>query len=219
MNILFFGQKGHWATNKCLDYFAIMQCRVDSYLGMWGDALPEDLGWIEHDLIVSFLSPWIIPEFQLCRARIGAINFHPGIPEYPGLGGVSFSIYEGKTQFGVTCHHMEKKPFGGGIVAVKRFPIFPDDSAETLTNRCHHYMLAMFIDIVGFAVSESRIEVSDENWARVQYTRSQVDGLRCIDPSMSPEEARRRVWATSESALPGAYINVGGFRFEAKLAD
>jgi len=219
MNILFFGQKGHWATDRCLDYLANMRCEVEICLGTWGDVLPEDIGWVDHDLIISFLSPWIIPGYILKKARIGAINFHPGSPGYPGLGGVNSSIYNKETEFGVTCHHMREKPYSGNIIAVSLFPLFPSDTAKSLTVRCHYFMFAMFVDVVGVAIAESRLLTSDEAWARPPYTRKHVDDLRCIDMDMSQDEILRRVWATNNSDCLGAYIDLSGIRFEAMKAD
>jgi len=215
MKILFFGQKGHWATDKCLDYLGTIQCRTETCLGTWGDALPEDLGWFECDLIISFLSPWNIPGYQLKKARIGAINFHPGSPEYPGLGGVNFSIYDKKAEFGVTCHHMVEKSYSGDIVAVSRFPQFPNDTAKSLTSRCHYLMFAMFVDVVGGAIVASRLPKSDETWKCSPYTRTSVDKLCRIEKDMNPDEILRRIRATNESGHSGAYIELCGVRFYA----
>lgn len=215
MDILFFGQKGHWAVDKCLEFLASMQCNVDPCLAGQGEKLPEDLGWIDYDLIVSYLSPWIIPVHIFQKARIGALNFHAGPPEYPGLGGVNFAIYDGTTEFGVTCHHMGEKPYSGNIIAVDRFPLYSSDTANSLTNRCHYFMLTMFINTMRTAIVGQYLEALDEKWARPQYTRSQVDDLRCIESSMNPDEIRRRVLSTTDPDLPGAYIELGGVRFEA----
>ncbi len=65
--------------------------------------------------IISFVSPWIIPENLLNSAQKAAINFHPGPPDYPGTGCYNFALYEGTKKYGVTAHHMEKKVDTGNI--------------------------------------------------------------------------------------------------------
>ena len=44
--------------------------------GRAGDPLPEAVGALKASVILSFLSPWILPKSLLRRARI-ALNWHP----------------------------------------------------------------------------------------------------------------------------------------------
>ena len=76
-------------------------------------------------------------------------------------------------------------------------------------------MYAMFVDVVGIAVSEARLMSSDETWTRQPYTRKQLDDLCRIELDMSPDEIRRRVRATSCPAYPGAYLELHGIHFQA----
>ena len=213
--ILFFGNKEHWATARCLKFLSNMKCDVESYLGVRGDKFPEDLGWSEYDLVISFSSPWIIPLRLLEKAFIGAINFHPGPPEYPGIGCTNFAIYDEKMVYGVTCHLMAEKVDTGPIIMVRRFPLFPNDTVKSLTDRCYYYMYAMFVDVVGIAVSEARLITSAETWKRQPYTRKQLNDLCCIELDMSPDEIRRRVRATSYPGYPGAHLELHGISFQA----
>ena len=90
---------------------------ADIVLGKTDETLPEEtLRWT-GDYIVSYLCGWVVPQSLLDRAKVAAINFHPGPPEYPGTGCYNFALYEGATKYGVTCHHMAASVDAGAIIA------------------------------------------------------------------------------------------------------
>jgi methionyl-tRNA formyltransferase len=215
MDILFFGKKEHWATGKCLEYLACSNTQTNSYLGARGDRFPDDLEWFNYDLVISFSSPWIIGEPLLRKANNAAINFHPGPPEYPGIGYTNFAIYDEQTTFGVTCHYMEPKVDSGKIIAVDRFPLFATDTVQVLTDRCYHHMFAQFVRIVGGALSGSPLPISKEEWQRKPYTRRELNELCIVTPNMSELELNRRVRATTFPGMPGAYLELHGRKFTA----
>lgn len=188
MNVLFFGKKGHWATNLCQEYLGSLGIQMESYLGKRGDKFPEDVGWSEFDVLLSFSSPWIIPSYLLEKSKIVALNFHPGSPEYPGIGCTNFAIYNEENSFGVTCHHMQAKVDTGSIVSVRRFPIFQEDSVKNLTDRCYHNMYVLFVDIVGQLSSGIQLTPSGEDWAKKPYTRRELNELCRIDLGMDEKE-------------------------------
>jgi len=182
--------------------------------GETGDQLPEMLKTWEGDYIVSFLSPWIIPHNVLLRTRKSAINFHPGPPEYPGIGCYNFAIYDRALTYGVTCHHMVAKVDAGPIVEVARFPIFPGDTVETLRERSMVYLLKLLYEIGPLIFSKSNLPVLPEAWRRKPYTRKELDSLCRVTPDMSEDEVRRRVKATSYPGYPGPYVELGGYKFK-----
>ena len=169
-------------------------------------------GW-SGDFILSFLSPWIVPRDLLQRARVAAINFHPGPPEYPGIGCYNFALYDGVPRYGVTCHHMEPSVDRGRLVAVSRFEVRADDSVETLKERSMVAMLDLFKEIIDLMARGADLPVSDEHWTRTPYTRRELNELGRIEPGMSPDEVRRRVRAMAYPGAPGAFVEVGGVRF------
>jgi methionyl-tRNA formyltransferase len=203
-------------TSWCQAAQRFMRINVPELLivnGERGDQLPEVAKDWEGDYIVSFLSPWIIPQCLLSRARKSAINFHPGPPEYPGIGCYNFALYDEATTYGVTCHHMVAEVDAGPIIKVARFPLFPSDTIDSLKERSMIYLLTLFYEIGSSIVAKSDLPVSRETWKRKPYTRRELNSLCKLMPNMSPDEVRRRVRATSYPGYPGPYIEVGGFRF------
>ena len=58
----------------------------------------------EPDYIICYRTYDIISEEVIKSAKIGAINFHTGPPQYPGRGSVNHALYNNDTEFGVTTH-------------------------------------------------------------------------------------------------------------------
>lgn len=161
------------------------------------DIIPEALFSWKGDLIISYLSQWIIPEKILRNASYAAINFHPGPPEYPGIGCTNFAIYDGAGNFGITCHHMDRKVDTGQIILVHRFPVFESDTVYSITQLCYIKILNTFITIVNILMDGMNLPVSTEKWKRIPYIRKELNNLCKLSPEMDLREIERRIKATT----------------------
>lgn len=177
-----------------------------------GESFPNLENW-EGEYIISYLCPWVIPGWLLKRAKKASINFHPGPPEYPGIGCTNFALYNDEKVYGVTCHHMASKVDSGPIIAVKRFPILSTDTVYSLTQRAYAYLAVLFYEIVFMIINGEPLPQSSERWARRPYKRSELEALCQLTPEMSAEEIQKRVRATTFPGMPGAYIILGGLKF------
>ena len=199
------------ALEFCQSYFE----HVTFCLGKWGDPLPETARNWEGDIIISYLSRWVVPADLLNRAKIAAINFHPASPEYPGIGCNNFALYENAKEYGVTCHHMASKVDTGRIVAVKRFPIFPEDDVDALLKRTYENQIALFFEIANLLAEGKELPTSAETWTRPPFSRKQFNELFIITPDMNEDEVNRRIRAISYGPWQ-PYMEVNGHRFEYK---
>ena len=177
------------------------------------DPPPKEIFEIKGDVLISFLSPWVVPKEVLNNFRI-AINFHPGSPEYPGTGCYNFALYNDEKEYGVTCHYMSEKVDSGKSIKVKRFPIYEWDTVESLRNRTLDYLVILFYEVMNYIISEKDLPVSSENWKRRPYKRRDLEKLCEISPDMPYEEIKRRVRATYYPNAPGAFVKIGDFIFE-----
>jgi methionyl-tRNA formyltransferase len=180
--------------------------------GRAGDPLPEAVGALKASVILSFLSPWILPKSLLRRARI-ALNWHPASRDYPGTGCYNFALYEEATEYGAVCHFMTERVDSGAIVEERRFPVFVSDSVETLKLRTMVTMLSMFHETICRIAGGARPQACELSWSRKPFTRKQLDELGAIDPSMSADEIRRRIRAMTYPGYPGARVEIGGQTF------
>jgi methionyl-tRNA formyltransferase len=215
-SVLFLGKKRDEHVEKALNFCQLNFTDVTAYLGEWGDPLPEDIESWEGEYIISYLSRWVAPESLLKKARVAAINFHPASPNYPGIGCNNFALYEEANEYGVTCHHMASRVDTGGIIAVRRFPVFITDTVASLLSRTHDYQLALFYDVVSLILQGKELAVTEERWARKPVSRKMLNDLGRITPDMTRDEIARRVRATTFGGWRPV-IELHGFNFELKV--
>jgi len=99
--------------------------------------LAEDLRSANVDILLNVYSLYLIHEKVLAAPKLGAFNLHPGpLPRYAGLNPVSWAIFRGEKQHGVTVHRMESGVDAGPIVYQSWFPIEDDETALSLSLKC-----------------------------------------------------------------------------------
>lgn len=184
------GDEAERMAGRCRQAFG----EVDAFPGDWGDPLPEALSDWQGDVILSYCSRWIVPQWLLDRASI-ALNFHPAPPEYPGIGGLNWALYEERTSFGVTCHHMAGKVDSGPIVQVVRFPIRRADDAPALFRRTHQHLEYLAGGVSGRLASGWKPTASAESWAGPPRTRRQLNAMMKLRGDAPPSELIKRVRA------------------------
>ncbi len=214
-SLLFLGKADDPECARALQFCQQAFDPVTYCLGKWGDPLPPEIQAWEGDYIVSYLSRWVVPEALLNRARKAAINFHPASPEYPGIGCNNFALYEDAKEYGVTCHHMAPRVDTGRIIAVRRFPVYPEDDVDALLKRTYENQIALFFEIAQLMAEGKDLPVSPEAWTRPPFTRKQFNELFRITPDMTKDEIARRVRAVSYGSYQ-PYVELAGFRFEYK---
>lgn len=212
-SLLFLGKADDPDCKHALEFCQQNFAPIAFCLGQWGDPLPEEIRAWEGDYVVSYLSRWVVPDELLRRARKAAINFHPASPEYPGIGCNNFALYENAKEYGVTCHHMANKVDTGAIIAVRRFPVYPEDDVTALLKRTYEHQMKLFFEIAGLMADGKDLPVSAEKWTRPPFTRKQFNELFKIMPDMGRDEIARRIRAISYKHWQ-PYIEIEGFKFE-----
>lgn len=189
---------------------------VTAAFGDWQTPFPGAAHAWHGGLIVSFLSRWIVPADMLAKAP--AVNFHPGPPQYPGIGCLNWALYEGSTTYGVTMHRMAPEVDAGNILAVRYFPILPADCVETLLTRTHDELLSLFrAEMPCILQAPERVNGAgcDARWCGRKRSRAELDALAEVSADMPLEEIRRRIRATEYSRWR-PYAMIGGQKYELK---
>jgi methionyl-tRNA formyltransferase len=212
ISILFLSKTNSWCQ-AAERFLRASGYEVTVIQGERHDPLPAAVREWSGDYIISYLCAWILPEEILRRARVAAINFHPGPPEYPGIGCYNFALYDEKTEYGVTCHHMLALVDSGSIIEVLRFPVLPFDSIALLKERSMAAQLALFYQVIGRLLAGQSLPSSKEGWRRKPFTRVELDALCRATPDMLPAEVRRRVRATYFPGYPGPYLEKDGQKY------
>ena len=175
--------------------------------------------WIENcdvpelDWIISFVCQWVIPPYILKLAKKGAINFHPGPPEYPGTGCYNFAIFNEAKEYGVTCHYMIETVDNGPIIKVVRFPMPMNIDVLGLKHLTMGYLLSLLYDIVGIIWADRKFILNSEKWTRKAYTRKDFQEFCNLSDHINDprRDLERKLRATYFPKAPdGPYIDVYG---------
>lgn len=142
------------------------------------------------DLILNVHSLYVIPEEVLRAASIGTFNLHPGpLPRYAGLNVVSWAIYRGEAQHGVTVHKIEPEIDAGPIVFQAQFPIEENDTALSLGAKCTRNGVPLLLKLVEMAAKDSAsISLVPQDLSRREYFGREVPRGGWIDWSDSARQ-------------------------------
>lgn len=216
LQILFIRKANDIFADKATEFILLHYPSAIIISGTRQQPFPKEILLWEGDIIISYLAQWIIPKELLEKAKIAALNFHPGPPEYPGIGCTNFAIYNNADEFGIVCHHMVPKVDTGDIIAVKRFPVYKNDTVYSITQRCYNDILNLFYEIFYLLMNGENMPQSSEVWKRKPYLRKELNELCKITPGMDINEAERRIKATTY-LHPWAFMQIGDKVF--KLSD
>ncbi len=216
MSVLLFTKSDCWSRRAQAAAREAFGARLTVLEGNRGDGFPQLPTVDAGTVLLSFLSPWILPA-ELLVAAGPALNFHPGSANYPGIGCYNFALYEGARDFGAVCHHMAARVDSGDIVAERTFEIAPDERVETLKLRTMEVMAAMFEEIVAELARGRVPAAAGIAWTRRPFTRRELEELCRLVPTMDEAEMRRRIHATAYPGFPGARIEIAGTVFRAEV--
>lgn len=138
MSVLFFGRYNEKYSKKI---FFLLKKNFKNIDVIWSKTYNEKITKklkLNYDYIFTFRSYLILKKNTLKKAKIAAINFHPGPPKYRGVGCANYAIYEKSKHYGVTAHYIKPKIDSGKIIDVVKFKISQNISLKKLLPKTHH---------------------------------------------------------------------------------
>ena len=171
--VLFVGDRSRW-SELAADCLRNTFENVDAIFWDYGDDKPDLIKTWCGDRIFCFKADLVLDRHTLGQASKTAINFHPSIPQYRGIGGYDYVIHENGPEFGVTCHHITPQIDAGQIIDVQRFPVSPSESVVSLRERTAAHCLLMFYNIVHLIRIGADLPKSVEMWGPKLYTRAML---------------------------------------------
>jgi methionyl-tRNA formyltransferase len=169
----------------------------------------------KFDYIVLFRSHVILKKDILHQSDLSAINFHPSTPNYRGIGGVNFAIYNNEKYFGTTAHYINEKIDNGKIINVKKFKIDKKKNVKQLYSQTLNemYNQAKFIfsnlDNLGILCNNSK----NEKWFKKLYNKKDLEKLYKLKSSnIKKEKLKKIIKATSNNNFK-PYIDLYGHKF------
>ena len=187
---------------------------LDVFFGNIGDSFPSVIFEEEYDILISYISPWIIPKSVLQKTKKWNMNFHPGPPEYPGIGCFNFALYNLEDTFGSTAHLMERKVDTGKIIGVNRFKITRKEDVQSLSKKTYKTQLKLYKYIIKYIFLNDSLPECDEHWTRKPYKRNDLEKLSRIEKNMTEFEIKKRIRCTYLKGKPAPFIELYGEKFE-----
>ncbi|MDA9793938.1 formyltransferase family protein [Candidatus Pelagibacter sp.] len=155
------------------------------------------------DYIFCFRSLYILKKSLLRKVKKFAINFHPGTPNYRGIGCLNFALYENSTTYGSTAHIIDEKIDNGKILDIKKFKIQKNDNVKTLLEKTHKAMFDQAINLIKkIQDNNDYLETllkKEKNikWSKKIYKRKRLNQMRKITMGISASELKKRIRAFS----------------------
>ena len=185
------------------------------FVGKVGEKFPKKIiSKNKIDIIISYLSPWIIPNKILRKVKLLKINFHPGPPEFPGIGCFNFALDKKNKFYGVTAHQMSKKVDSGKIIKIRKFKLKKNQNIENLIDQSYFEMFLLFKEIILKFKKERKITFSKLKWNKKVYTRKDLEKLCEIKNIKNKNEILNKLRSTYYNGYPGPYIKIYGHCFE-----
>ena len=101
-----------------------------------GTDFGERLRAMQLDVAVVAAYGRILPTDVLSAPRLGCVNVHASLlPRWRGAAPIQWAVASGDAETGVCLMQMEAGLDTGPVLALRRTPIQPDDTAETLQQR------------------------------------------------------------------------------------
>ncbi len=127
----------------------------------------ERIRALAPDFLVTAAYGQILSAELLGAPRVGALNLHGSIlPAYRGAAPVARAIQNGETETGVTVIQMTPRVDAGGMIAVARTAVDPDETAGELEARLAALGAPLLVETVR-RVAEGKAEILHQDAALV----------------------------------------------------
>ncbi|MEM9188427.1 MAG: methionyl-tRNA formyltransferase [Myxococcota bacterium] len=169
-------------------------------------AFAETLRGFEADVSVVVAYGRILPLRVLNAARLGALNVHASLlPKLRGAAPIQWSIVRGHRETGVCLMQMDEGMDTGPVLAVRRTPIGPEETAGELAERLSGLGGVIIRDeLPRFLAGELTAEAQDHSAATMAPLLSKSDGR--IDWRAPASDVHNRVRGLAP--WPGAFAEV-----------
>ncbi|MEQ8710502.1 MAG: formyltransferase family protein [Rhodospirillales bacterium] len=170
--------------------------------------------------LVAFSTGVIVPARLLALCDRGAINFHPGTPEYPGNQIAAFAAYDGAAGFGATAHFMRPAVDSGPIIAVRREAMPPGGTRTDYALTGYRNLVFLFNDLeADLCKLDHMIEPNGDVWSGPVRKLSDLDHMRLLPRDTDAVEFDRRLRAFEDSEAGSLQVDLFGYRFRICTGD
>lgn len=173
---------------------------------------------LKFDFIILFRSHLILTKQFIVKNK-NIINFHPSTPNYRGVGGINFAIYNKEKYFGSTAHFVNSKIDFGKIIHVKRFKLKLRSDLNNAYNQTLKGMLKQAkyifnnIEKINLLIKKAK----NEKWAYSVIKRKDLENFYKINKNISKNKLKLKIKSTvTKDFKPYIFLHGYKFKFEEK---
>lgn len=146
--------------------------------------------------------------------KIGCINLHPApLPDFRGVGGYNFAIYENLSFWGVSAHFVDESFDTGDIIKVRKFDINPEkETAFSLEQKSQYFLLDLFKEVIDTVLEGGTLPRTPQGEGRY-IAKQDFEKLQKIEPSDTLAEIEKKIRAFWYPPYKGASIEIQGRKF------
>lgn len=181
-----------------------------------GNEVYSDIDVFKENLDVIYVNtyPMLIRSELINVVKKVAVNFHMApLPEYRGVFGFNFAIYNQEKQYGVTAHKLSKQFDQGDIIEVDRFNIDSDRiTVKELVELSEAHLLELFKRTYFKIKQDEKIDYLEQGEGKY-YSRKEFEKLKKIKSTDTADIIKRKIRAFWYPPYEGAYIELDGERY------
>ncbi len=169
----------------------------------------------KFDYLFSFRNFKIIKNNILEKIKYQSINFHPGPPEYRGIGCTNYAIFNRERSYGATAHLIDDKIDHGKIIEVVKFKINKNENLETLLNKTHKKMYKLAVKVIKNLLKNKNFynfKTNKYKWSKKLWKSRDLERLYEIKMSDDKKTVLKKIQATKyKNFCP--FIKIKNYKF------
>ena len=169
------------------------------------------------DYIFCFRSNYLLKKKEIRKVSKNIINFHPGPPQYRGIGCVNFAIMNEEKRYGSTVHLIDSDKIDNGkIVDVVLWKNKNASSVEEILLKTYEKQFHQFKRVIKYIKKDNLEFLIKKNkkykWSKKLYTKNDLNNLYLIDVNVKKKYFQKILKSTiTEKFKP--YIVLHGKKF------
>ena len=175
---------------------------------------------IEHwngDYIFCFRSDYLLKTNEIKKASKNIINFHPGPPQYRGIGCVNFAIMNNEKKYGSTVHLIDSKKIDNGkIVDVVMWNIKKDSFVDEILLKTYDKQFDQFKKVIKYIKKDNLEFLIKKNkkyrWSKKLYTKKELENLYLIHSDVKKKHLQKILKSTITKKFK-PYVLIHGKKF------
>ena len=175
---------------------------------------------IEHwngDYIFCFRSDYLLKTNEIKKASKNIINFHPGPPQYRGIGCVNFAIMNNEKKYGSTVHLIDSKKIDNGkIVDVVMWNIKKDSFVDEILLKTYDKQFDQFKKVIKYIKKDNLEFLIKKNkkyrWSKKLYTKKELENLYLIHSAVKKKHLGKILKSTITKKFK-PYVLIHGKKF------